>query len=164
MSRYTIAEILEAESWLETGFVGLYRELTGCENVDRSRGSNIAKTPRVEVSANVGPALNHVHIFEDRDTWIWDAWTGELEASVVTHRGKSEKPQNHSKLLGAIRFASQLSILNQHWAKYQQVIILTDIREGEPEVRQDEENNLDISTMKWKLVLNVNPEVWPPSI
>jgi len=161
----SLDELYKFEEHLESGFIALLNNV-GIFNAYAERCPDDLTTPYVTVKATSGgvevTGHRHVHIFPD-GSQTWDAYQGTLETEVVTNR-LDDKTNYHHLALGKMRRALQLFILQQTWFNYQQVILITDIREQGTIHTWVDDDNLDHTTLSWFLVFNINPAAWPSNV
>ena len=156
-----IPEILQFEKHLEYGVLSL---LAGCaDNLYHSREVTAANTPRIEVKAITGAALNHAHKFPNVNSqaFMYDAYEGTIEITIATNREVDAPTQTHLQLLGLVRAKLQRVNVLANWQTYQHVILITDIREQGTTDSFIDEQGVDYSVIEHYVLFNVNPDAWP---
>jgi hypothetical protein len=167
------------EWYLEENFCTI---LTGCaEKIFRARDLRIANpdgipaTPRIDVLATVKGITTgkntHSYIFPETRNVVYDAWQGELQTQINTNREISEThtPPQHYQVLGALRSVLYQpkqpgQPVDQLWPTWQPSFVrMIDIRELDSENSFDNEHTIDITTIRWSILFQINPEAWPNS-
>jgi hypothetical protein len=155
--------IFGIEEDFEPAFVYLLHEVEKITNVDRTRMSVDAITPRVSVKLVAGQGRWQAHYqLLQSGRKAYTAWNGtKLELDIVTNR--TTNGAQHAILLGKCRRALQFYNLLTTWpscgAKYS---TLTDVWE-EPSIHTfDSESNLDTTTLTFNLLHNIIEQI--PSI
>jgi hypothetical protein len=167
MPAASLTELFQLERWLEEGFRDgcISQSVIPLEGIDISRQSTVANSPRIELKAIVGELLNHQHLFNG-GPFTWDAWSGELQALVVTNRQTVIGGDTHYSLIGKLR-ACLMPLyrgrggnpLSRWWN--QPYIAITDIRAGGTEDTWSDEKNLDYTQLRYNLTFNIAPDAWP---
>ena len=159
----TIAEILQVEKHAEDGFLQWLKEVLPPafeRNIFVSRTTRIAETPSVEIKVINGQVLpNHEHVFQNPVNTMYDTFQAEMRTTVITNRQTDSEAPSHVELLGRLRAKMQRITLVNNYVN--PVVLIIDSREQGTVDSEDSENTLDISTVSWFIVLQINPSVWP---
>lgn len=150
----TLAEIYQLEKHIETGVSTLLDGTTA--NIYTSRETTDLASERIEIKAILGENLEHRHPFSDGSS-VFDVWTATLELTVATNRG--ENSQNHSELLGKVRARITKKYFDANFTH--EIIVTLDVRDSGTIDSFSDENDIDISTLSFYLVVNVKPSAWP---
>ena len=153
----TREELFQFEKWLELAFEGL---LTGATtHIFKSREADPLQSPRIEIKAVLGKALEHRKGYTDGKTNDFDAYEATLEITVATNRATEEGAPNHNQLLGTVRSRVSMKYALANWAS--DVTVILDIRpQGTIDTFSDE-NCIDLTALSFYLVFNVKPSAWP---
>lgn len=162
----TLPQILAIEGHVEAVMVPILQACIspngdGTWNVFASRSSRIAETPRIEVKHIAGaPAKDHEKNFINLNQRIYDTYIGELQVIVTTNRTTDQTPNNHVAILGAVRAKMQLVNLRELWPEAS-IWWIVDSREQGTLDSEDSEQNIDISTLSWFFIVQMNPHIVP---
>lgn len=151
----TSEEIFQLEHWLELGFQALLADT--CPLIYKSREAEELDSPRIEIKAIVGKALNHAHSFAD-GTQVYDAYEGTVEITVVTNRKGEEGTMNHPRLLGVVR--SRMSMKKIRTLFSSPVVAIDDLRATGTVDTFSDENGIDITSLSFYNVFNIKPSAW----
>ena len=148
-------EIFQLEYWLELGFEAVLMDT--CPLIYKSRESDSMTSPRIEIKAIVGKALNHAHSFAD-GTQVYDAYDGTVEITVVTNRQGTDGTMNHPRLLGLVR--NRMSMKKIRTLFTSQVVAIDDLRATGTVDTFSDENGIDITSLSFYNVFNIKPSAW----
>ena len=153
----TREELFQFEYWLELAFAGL---LAGtCPLIYKSREADELQSPRIEIKAVLGKALEHRKAYSDGVTNDFDAYEATLEITVATNRAAVEGTPTHNQLLGSVRSRVSMKYALANWES--DVTVINDIRpQGTIDTFSDE-NCIDLTSLSFYLVFNVKPSAWP---
>jgi len=155
-----VEELYQFEQWLETGFTALLRGT--CESIYTSREAEDLVSPRVEIKAILGPALQHHKASYGGVTTEHDAFEASLEITIATNRKGNEGTLNHPRLIGSVRSRLVMRYIVQNWQS--PVTLIDDIRGTGTIDTFVDENDIDFTTLSYYLVFNVAPTAWPQSL
>ncbi len=155
-----VEELYQFEQWLETGFAAI---LAGtCPNIYTSREADELISPRVEIKAILGPALQHHKGSYGGVTTEHDAFEATLEITIVTNRSGNEGTLNHPRLIGSVRSRLVMRYLIQNWKS--PVTLINDIRGTVTIDTFSDENDIDNTSLSYYILFNVAPTAWPQSL
>jgi hypothetical protein len=154
------ALLLQVDRHLEDGVTALLR-VQGVK-VFKSRDTETATSPRVEVVCKLGPVQNHVYTFQDGVRWAWDAWTAVLTTTIVTNRtDTTNRTLAHQNLLGLVRNSLQMFQLapggQTPWRH--PILAITDIREAGTVEQFVDADDLDNSVVEWNCLINIREDL-----
>jgi hypothetical protein len=153
-------ELYQFEHWLEAGFKQL---LSGvCPSIYASREAQDLISPRVEIKAVLGPALDHHKATYAGATSEHDAFEATLEVTVVTNRTGNEGTMNHARLIGSVRSRLVMRQIVQTWQS--SVALIADIRGTGTVDTFTDENDIDTSSLSYYLAFSVAPSAWPTNL
>jgi len=161
----TLYELLQYERHIEDTLIAMLGAV--CENVYRSRTSNTAQTPRLEVKAFSG------EVFQRQQTpiaaapgWIYSTFDGRIEITAKTNRTSAQKTDAHIELIGKVR-----SILQQFavvaWQNAQTAllpILLIDIRDAGTDDAVADTDDIDATTLRYGILFSINPNAIPSNL
>lgn len=157
----SVEELMSFELPLETAFANMLKD-AGITNIFPSRSTLTADTPWVEVSLITGDALRHGKIhslgFEQAGNMSPDAWSGDLVLKITTNRGTNG--DIHKVFIGKIRDRMRLRRILAAW-NVSSPYRIGWIEGGGSKKYSDDEQNLDITEMTYRLNFNIHPDAWP---
>jgi hypothetical protein len=155
-----LEELYQFEQWLETGFAAL---LAGtCPNIYTSRDTEDMVSPRVEIKAILGPALQHHKSMFSGAVVEHDAFEATLEVTIATNRKGNEGTLNHPRLIGSVRSRLTMRQIIQAWKS--PVTLINDIRGTGTIDTFSDENDIDFTSLSYYLFFNVAPTAWPSNL
>lgn len=153
----TLDELYQFERWTEEGFAAILAGI--CPKIYTSREPCELESPRVEIKAVIGPALNHSKSFTNGSTDAYDAFEAALEVTIVTNRTGNEWTMNHPRLIGSVRSRLTMRHLIGRWTS--PVVVPADLRATGTADTFSDENDIDTTSITYYLVFNVAPTAWP---
>ena len=153
-------ELYQFEHWLETGFKQLLAGV--CPSIYGSREASDLVSPRVEIKAVLGPALQHHKASYAGATSEHDAFEATIEVTIVTNRTGNEGTLNHPRLIGSVRSRLVMRQIVQTWQS--PVALIADIRGTGTIDTFSDENDIDFTTISYYLAFSVAPSAWPSNL
>jgi hypothetical protein len=153
----TLEELYQFEQWLETGFKQLLAGV--CPSIYGSRECAELVSPRVEIKAILGPAMQHQKASYAGATNEHDAFEATLEVTIATNRTGNKGTLNHPRLIGSVRSRLVMRQIVQTWKS--PVTLIADIRGLGTVDTFSDENDIDITTLNYYLAFSVAPSAWP---
>lgn len=155
----TTEELYQFEHWLELGFAGI---LAGtCPKIYKSREPLDLESPRIEIKAIVGNAMDHSKTFGDGSD-AYDAFDGSLEITVVTNRSTTEGTMTHDQLLGAVRSRLTMRYLKHNATNWQSPAVApADLRAQGTVDSFFDGDCIDTTVLSYYLVFSVKQTAWP---
>tara|TARA_R110000868_G_scaffold202766_1_gene450537 strand:+ start:126 stop:593 length:468 start_codon:yes stop_codon:yes gene_type:complete len=153
----TLDELYQFERWTEEGFAAILAGV--CPKIYASREPCDLESPRVEIKAVIGPALQHSKSFTSGSTDAYDAFEAALEITIVTNRTGNEWTMNHPRLIGSVRSRLTMRYLIGRWSS--PVVVPADLRATGTADTFSDENDIDTTSLTYYLVFNVAPTAWP---
>jgi len=163
MSAQSLDQLFSFEQNIESGFVALLKD-AGLPNPQSSRGNAIFTTPFIELWFDNGAANSSSQQpiqGLDGAYFPFASYAGTLTTQCVTNRSDSTTAEQHNLLIGQLRAACQPYRIWKLWGKYQQIDLVTDLREAGSAYSFDEEKNLDITEIHWGVLHSINKNAWP---
>ena len=154
------ALLLQVDRHLEDGVAAVLR-VQGV-NVFKSRDTQTATSPRVEVVCRLGAVQNHRYNFVDGVRWAWDAWDAVLTTTIVTNRtDTTNRTLAHQNLLGVVRNSLQMFQLAPGGQTPWQhpILTITDIRESGTVEQFVDADDLDNSVIEWNCLINIRTDI-----
>ena len=153
-------ELYQFEKLLETGFAQLLAGV--CPDIYTSREAAELVSPRVEIKAVLGPALQHHKASYAGSTSEHDAFEATLEVTIATNRTGNEGTLNHPRLIGSVRSRLVMRQIVQTWKS--PVALIADIRGTGTIDTFSDENDIDFTTLSYYLTFSVAPSAWPTNL
>ena len=158
--------IMQLERHVEATFFGV---LTGvCENVYQSRQTNINASPRVTIKAITGEVFQRQKLpISIPPGWIYSAYEGQVQITVVTNRTTEAKSDAHYTLIGEVRERCQQYNMNA-WQNATPEgtlpVLVFDIREGGTSDEIQDTEDLDLTQISFNILFSINPAVLPTNL
>jgi len=157
MKAANIDELFKLEDYVE-GAVQQYLKTIGIKAFKQRDPDDVGEAPYVNIQLQVGRATGHLRRDLKGAHW-YDAWEATLGFEIVTKRSKDTNNE-HSMLRAYIRRAMQKaagsiteSMLPHH--------TVTHIREAGTTPQIQDEDDLDVSQIRFDCVISIRNGAWP---
>ncbi len=155
-----LAEILQIEKHAENTFVGVFSAV--CENVYRSRQTDVNATPRVSCKSIVGESEGNQQIQIASPLGnIYSSWRCRGEFTISTNRTTDANDDNHNALVGQIR-ARCIRANVDAWQNEQTSsalpIFITQMKPSENIDDEEDSDNVDNTKLSYEFIASINPD------